>query len=150
MVKTINTKECIRILKNNYIGYLSYLVLRIPYVVPITYFYDKNDNTLVFYSAEGQKIKAMRTNPNVSMSVTEINAINNWNSVSVRGVFEELEGVSAKAKLHDFSLGIKDLIRIKEHKKMSFLNEFSSKMFDQKSSIIFIIKNLEITGLKRG
>lgn len=83
------------------------------------------------------------------MLVTEIRSINDWNSVLVHGKFIELEGIDAKAKLHDFSLGVKDLIRIKELKKMNFINEFSSRIFEEKSPIVYQVKDLEISGRMR-
>ncbi len=67
----------------------------------------------------------------------------------MHGQYFELEGVDAKAKLHDFSLGIKELIRINEHKKLSFIHEFSSKLHEGKVPVVFQIKELEITGRKK-
>ena len=149
MIDTLTTKESIHIIKNNYIGYLSYIAEKVPYVVPITYFFDADQHSLLFYSADGQKINAMRNYNWVSLLITEITAIDEWNSVLVHGKFEELEGLDAKTKLHDFSLGVKDLIRIKEHKKMNFINEFSGRIFKGKTPIVFRIKELEISGRKR-
>ncbi|MET2985156.1 pyridoxamine 5'-phosphate oxidase family protein [Aureibaculum conchae] len=149
MIKKIGTKESIIILENNYIGYLSYIAQNTPYVVPVTYFFDRNSNNLLFYSADGHKIKAMRNYYWVSMLVTEIRSVNDWNSVLVHGRFNELEGINSKAKLHDFSRGVKELIRIKEHKKMDFINEFSSKAYQGKTPIVYQVKDIEITGRKR-
>ncbi len=149
MIEKLNGKECIHILKNNYIGYLSFIAQNTPQIVPITYFFDLKDNTLVFYSGEGHKIKAMRKYNRVSMSVAEIRSINDWDSVLAQGIFNELQGVDAKAKLHDFSLGIKDLIMRKEHRKLNFISEFSSKIYKGNTAIVFQIKELEITGRMR-
>lgn len=148
MIEKLNIKECIRILKNNYIGYLSYIKENTPHIVPITYFFDERENSLIYYSDEGHKINAMRNYRWVSMLVTEIKSVSDWDSVLVHGEFNELKSIDAKAKLHDFSIGIKNLIWIKELKKMNFINEFSSKVCKGKSPVIFQIKGLEITGRK--
>lgn len=149
MIEKLNLEDCIHILEQNYIGYLSYIAQRTPHTVPVTYFFDKNTNCLIFYSAQGEKINAMRNYNWVSLLVTEISSINYWNSVLVKGKFNELEGLDAKVKLHDFSLGVKDLIRIKEHKKMNFLNEFSSRIFKNTTPIVYQVEELEISGRLR-
>ena len=67
-------------------------------------------------------------------------------SVLVQGIFNELEGSVAKAQLHEFSLGVKDLILKKEQRKLDFISEFSSKIYNDDLPIVFTIKIEEITG----
>lgn len=149
MIRNLNQDESHKILSSNYIGYLSYIYKSRPYVVPITYFFDSKNNVMIGYSAEGHKIKAMRQNVNVSMSVSEINSVNSWNSVLAQGVYKEFSGSEAKAQLHIFSLGVKDLIIKNEHRKLDFISEFSSKIYKDDLPIVFQIKVDEITGKMR-
>jgi len=146
MIKTLKQKEILKILKSNYIGNLSYIYRGRPFISPITYFFDEEINATIGYSAEGHKINAMRKNNNVSMIVSEIDSINHWQSVLVQGEYRELSGCDAKAKLHKFSLGIKDLIIDKEHRKLDFISEFSSKIYDDDIPIVFKINIEEISG----
>jgi nitroimidazol reductase NimA-like FMN-containing flavoprotein (pyridoxamine 5'-phosphate oxidase superfamily) len=137
------------ILENNYIGNLGYIYLNRPFVVPITYFFDKENNVIICYSGEGHKMNAMRKNNAVSLLVDQIESIGNWESVLVHGIFEEHFGSDAKSYLHKFSLGVKDVVLEKEHKKLDFISEFSSKIFNENVPSVFLIKIEGITGKKR-
>jgi nitroimidazol reductase NimA-like FMN-containing flavoprotein (pyridoxamine 5'-phosphate oxidase superfamily) len=137
------------ILEKNYIGNLGYIYLNRPFVVPITYFFDKENNVIICYSGEGHKMNAMRKNNAVSLLVDDIESIGNWESVLVHGIFEEHFGSDAKSYLHKFSLGVKDVVFEKEHKKLDFISEFSSKIFNENVPSVFLIKIDGITGKKR-
>lgn len=145
MIRQLTDKECLYILTNNYIGHLAYIFNEKPFIAPITYFFHEKINAIIGYSAEGHKIRAMRKNNTVCMEVSEIDSVNVWDSILVHGRFEELEGSEAKAHLHDFSLGVKDLIIRKEHRKLDFINQFSSKIYKD-IPIVFLIRIDEITG----
>ncbi|WP_298423354.1 pyridoxamine 5'-phosphate oxidase family protein [uncultured Kordia sp.] len=146
MIKILTETESYKILESNYIGHLAYLYKNRPFIAPITYYFDKERNIIIGYSAEGHKITAMRKNNVIAMEVSEIDSVNHWNSTVVHGTYEELEGSTAKAYLHDFSLGVKDLIIKKENRKLDFINQFSSKIYKDDFPVIFLIKIDEITG----
>ncbi len=137
------------ILKNNYIGNLSYIYNNRPFVVPITYYFDRENNSIICYSGDGHKMSAMRKNHAVSLQVSEIESVNHWRSILIHGTFEQHFGSDAKAYLHKFSLGVKDLILKKEHKKVDFISEFSSKIYNDDIPSVFIIKIEETTGKMR-
>lgn len=149
MIRTLNKIESTKLLESNYIGYLSYIYLNRPYMAPITYFFDKKNNVIIGYSAGGHKINAMRKNNNVSLGVSEVDAVNSWKSALIHGTYVELSGSTAKAQLHIFSLGVKDLIINKEHRKLDFISEFSSKIYKGNLPVVFQIKVEEITGRLR-
>lgn len=149
MIRTLNEIECKSILEDNYIGNLAYIYRCRPFVVPITYFYEKKNNVIIGYSAEGQKIRAMRKNASVSLNVSEIESVNSWMSVLAQGDFYELKGSEAKSQLHLFSLGVKDLIIKNEHRELDFISDFSSKIYNDDLPVIFIIKIEELTGKLR-
>lgn len=147
MRKSLRQKECDFILSNNYIGHLAYIYQNKPFIVPITYFY--YDQKIICYSGDGHKINALRNHNAVAIEVTEIESINNWKSVVAHGAFEEVQGSHAKALLHEFSLGIKDLILKKELLDLNFINEFSAKIESDTIPIVFKINVEEITGKMR-
>jgi nitroimidazol reductase NimA-like FMN-containing flavoprotein (pyridoxamine 5'-phosphate oxidase superfamily) len=146
MIRVLETQECKHLLSKNYIGNLSYIFGEGPFIVPITYFFDAENNVIIGYSAEGHKIDAMRKNSNVALNISEIGNINHWKSVLVHGNFEELSGSTALAKLHQFSLGVKALIVNKELRKLDFISQFSSKISMDDIPIIFQINITKITG----
>ena len=148
-MKNISALECIKILSNNYIGYLAYLHQKQSFVVPITYYYDKDDNSIISYSGEGQKIDAMRKNKQVSFEVTEIKSINNWQSILVQGIYNELEGSTAKYYLHEFAKGVKKLISEKDKDAVKFISEFSSKITSGKIPVVYRIQITDIIGKQR-
>lgn len=51
--------------------------------------------------------------------------------------------------LHEFSEGVKNLLRCKSGKEAQFINEFSSKLYTEGIPIVFHIKISEITGKER-
>ena len=137
------------VLRNNYLGHLAYLWQGKSYLIPITYYFDHADNTIISYTSEGHKIDAMRKNNSVTVQVEEMQSMFNWESVMVHGTFEELEGSIAKQKLHLFTEGIKSIIKRKEHKEVEFINEFSSKLYSRGIPIVYRIKILEVMGKRR-
>jgi len=149
MFKNLEKKEIEYILENNYIGQLGYIFNSAPYVVPITYFFDKASNAIICYSGDGHKMNAMRKNPTISILVSDVDNVTNWKSVLVHGKFEQHFGSDAKAYLHKFSLGIKDIILEKEQSKANFISDFSSKIYKDDIPAVFLIKIEEITGKKR-
>ena len=149
MFKNLEEKEIEYILENNYVGQLGYIFKNTPFVVPITYFFDKVLNVIICYSGDGHKMNAMRKNPSVSLLVADVENVTNWKSVLVHGAFEQHFGSDAKSYLHKFSLGIKDIILEKEHRKASFISDFSSKIYKDDIPAVFLIKIEKITGKKR-
>jgi len=149
MYKNLEEKEIEYILENNYIGQLGYIFNDTPFVVPITYFFDKALNAIICYSGDGHKMNAMRKNPSVSLLVSDIENVTNWKSVLIHGTFEQHFASDAKAYLHKFSLGIKDIILEKEHRKANFISDFSSKIYKDNIPAVFLIKIGAITGKKR-
>jgi len=149
MIKTLETKEKKFILSRNYIGYLAYIYNNSPFVVPITYFYNEQQNNIICYSSNGHKINALRKNSATSICISNIDSVNDWKSIMVIGNFEEHFGSHAKALLHQFSLGVKDLILKKENRNLDFISQFSSKISNDDMPIVFTVSVDEITGRKR-
>lgn len=145
----LTTSESTNVLRDNYNGHLAYISKGKPYVLPITFYFDATDHSIISYTTEGHKIDAMRENPLVSMISEQVQSLANWKSVLIQGSFEELEGSLAKQKLQQFSEGVKNIIQRKEHKNVEFINEFSSKSYTRGAPIVYRIKIKEITGKRR-
>ncbi|TDT40492.1 hypothetical protein CLV90_3341 [Maribacter spongiicola] len=146
MRRNLNEKECATLLKQNYIGRLAYISGGCPHIVPITYFYDSETNTITSYSSEGHKIQEMRKNTAVCLSIDEIASISNWKSVLVQGTFEELSRIDAKHMLHEFSEGVKKVLADNYGEHPKCISEFSAKIDAEDASIVFRININEITG----
>ncbi|HZJ20480.1 MAG TPA: pyridoxamine 5'-phosphate oxidase family protein [Pricia sp.] len=142
----LTISESTNVLRNNYKGHLAYLSQGRPYVVPVTFYFDHEDNSIISYTSEGHKIDAVRKNPSVSMVAEEIQSLVNWESALIHGTFEELEGSLAKQKLHQFTEGVKSIIHQKEYKEVEFISEFSSKLYARGIPIVYRIKYLRLRG----
>ena len=70
-------------------------------------------------------------------------------AVLAHGQYNEIDGGTAKLYLHEFSLGIKDIIFRREHKDLDYISEFSSKIYNQETPIVFLIKIEDLTGKSR-
>ena len=145
----LRSNESLRILRNNYIGRLAFISEGKPFTVPITYFFDPSDKSIISYSGPGHKIDAMRKNQSISLQVDAIVSVYNWESALVHGTFEELKGDDAKQKLQEFAEGVKSIILSKERKEVEFISEFSSKQYSGEHSIVYRINILEITGKRK-
>ncbi|WP_339656432.1 pyridoxamine 5'-phosphate oxidase family protein [uncultured Maribacter sp.] len=149
MRRNLDEKECAALLEHNYIGRLAYISGGYPHIVPITYFYDSETNTITSYSSEGHKIQEMRKNTAVCLAVDEIASISNWKSVLVQGTFEELSRIDAKHMLHEFSEGVKKVIKNNYGEHPKYISEFSAKIDAEDAPIVFRMKIKELTGKLR-
>ncbi len=60
------------------------------YVVPVSYAYDGEH--VYAHSADGLKVRTMRSNPNLCFEVEQIDDLANWRCVIGWGTYEELQG----------------------------------------------------------
>jgi len=88
LINQITEKECYTILGRASIGRLGCCLNNQPYVVPIFFAYETG--YVYAFSTLGQKIKWMRTNPEVCLEVDEIATDFQWASVIVSGRYQEL------------------------------------------------------------
>lgn len=149
-MKDLTKKECLKLLSNNYIGRIAYISKGTPDILPITYYYDPKQQSIITYSGEGGKIEAMRKNGSVSFQVDAITSVIEWKSVLLYGEYEELSGIDAKHLLHEFSEGVKKVILKKENANPQFIKEFSSKIDNDRTPIVYRINISEVKGKQRG
>ena len=123
MIRVLNESESKHLLSDNYIGYLGYVYRNRPFIAPITYYYNSEKNIIIGYSDQGHKINAMRKHNDVCLEVANIESIDHWQSAQAHGTFEQIHGSTAKAYLHEFSLGIKHLIIEKEGRSLDFISD---------------------------
>jgi len=97
MLGELTAEQIERMLHEEILGRLGCQAGGRPYVVPVTYAYD--GERIICYSAVGQKILAMRENPDVCFEVEQVENIANWRSVIAWGTFEELHGQNAAAAM---------------------------------------------------
>ena len=148
-ITDLTSNECFQLLSDNYIGRIAFISKGNPEIIPITYYYDPDRNSIITYSGEGGKIESMRKNGAVSFQVDEIKSLINWKSILLFGEYEELSGIDAKHLLHSFSEGVKKIILKKEKASPKFISEFSSKIKSDGTPIIYRINISKIQGKQR-
>lgn len=140
----LNQDSIEELLKSHYIGHLGCSLEDRPYVVPITYYYDAPNNSLIGYTAEGHKIGVMRQNPMVSVAVSEVEDLSHWKSVIVEGHFQELKDREAFDAIQTLVTKLEPLINeegkqhVEQIRDMARANEKNPKVIyrihiDQKS-----------------
>ena len=97
MLGELTRDQVDEVLRSNVIGRIGCHAFGRTYVVPITYAYD--GNAIYARSDEGMKVHMMRANPHVCFEVDSMDGMANWRSVIASGVFEELHGDEARARL---------------------------------------------------
>lgn len=149
MIKDLTESQIKELLKNNVIGSLGFIAQNSPYVLPATYYFDSEQNTIISYAMEGHKIDAMREFPEVSLMVFENESLHNWRSVLVHGIYEELHQIDAKFYLHEFSKGIHEIIGRKGGESPTSIEDFSSKTQSGGIPIVYRIRISDWTGKRR-
>jgi len=106
LLQNLNDGECRELLTRMGFGRLGCASENQPYVVPI--YFACHDEYLYGFSTVGQKIAWMRTNPLICIEVDEVIAPENWSSVIVFGLYEEMPDTPRYAHLRQFAHDLVD------------------------------------------
>ena len=99
--RILSPQEIDEFLKKGFWGVLATSVSDEPYGVPIIYGYD-DDGTFYIANGPGKKIRNMETNPNVTLTVVDVEDYGKrWTSVIVYGKAEILSEIGEK--MHAFN-----------------------------------------------
>jgi uncharacterized protein len=90
LIHELTRTECTDILGRSSIGRLACSHLDQPYIVPISYSFDAEEDCVYGFSTVGQKILWMRENPKVCLAVDDIGDKDNWTTVLVMGRYIEI------------------------------------------------------------
>jgi len=147
MYKILDKEKIEEVIANNFIGRIACCDNNIPYIVPITYCYDKETNSVIGYSGEGAKINILRKNPNVCFEVDEVKSIADWKSVIAHGAYKELAPVDIRNAVHLFVTRLRELISEDHH---IFIKDLSSAVGGDKSIVVYRIYLSGKTGRYQG
>ena len=96
MIGKLSEQQINNLLTSQAVGRLACTDGKLPYIVPVTYVFD---GTYIYgQTREGMKLDMLRKNPEVCFQVDVMTDMHHWQSVQVRGVFEELQGAEAEEK----------------------------------------------------
>ena len=94
MLGRLNEQQMNNLLASQVVGRLACTDTVQPYLVPVTYAFD--GVTIYGQTHEGMKLSLLRKNPNVCFEVDLMHDMANWQSVIIRGRFEELKDEAAE------------------------------------------------------
>ena len=89
--------ECRDVLAGSSLGRLACARRDQPYVVPVHFSFDPEQNCIYAFSTIGQKILWMRENPRVCLEVEEVRDKNRWTTVLLFGRYEEIHQDTSEA-----------------------------------------------------
>lgn len=94
MLGTLTENQINNLLSSQVVGRLACSNNDRPYIVPVAYVFD--GHYIYGQSNEGMKLGMLRQNPNVCFEVDCMTDMANWQSVVVKGTFQELKGKTAE------------------------------------------------------
>jgi uncharacterized protein len=94
MLGLLNEQQMNNLLSSQVVGRLACTDSTQPYLVPVTYAFD--GNYIYGQTNEGMKLGLLRNNPAVCFEVDTMTNMSNWQSVIIRGKFQELTGDDAE------------------------------------------------------
>lgn len=109
MLGILNIEEIEEVLHQNILGRIGFLHNDRVTIIPINYIY--NGKYIIAHSAVGEKIKAMRKNPNICFEVEEIINNQNWKSVLAQGVYSEI--TDERERYEAMKLFVEKMLRLK-------------------------------------
>ena len=90
LIHELTREQCREVLGRAELGRLACSRFDQPYVVPIHFSFDPDNDCIYAFSTVGQKVQWMRDNPKVCLEVEEIDDKDSWTTVVVFGRYDEI------------------------------------------------------------
>ena len=91
LVHELTAEQCREILSRTHLARLACSRADQPYVVPVSFTYDRGTDSLFSFAAVGQKIHWMRENPRVCLEIEDVEDRFHWTTVVVFGRYHEID-----------------------------------------------------------
>jgi nitroimidazol reductase NimA-like FMN-containing flavoprotein (pyridoxamine 5'-phosphate oxidase superfamily) len=145
MMGVLDEQKINNVLSSQVVGRLACTDGNIPYIVPVTYFF--NGDYIYGQTQEGKKLEILRKNKKVCFEVDLMMDMRNWQSVIVFGDFEELTESEAKIAKelffnHFYNMQTSSTIHGFQHQ----LDDKTKKSNDNLRHIMYRIKPIKVTG----
>jgi nitroimidazol reductase NimA-like FMN-containing flavoprotein (pyridoxamine 5'-phosphate oxidase superfamily) len=90
LIHDLTPTECREILSRTNLARLACSHADQPYVVPVSFAYDRNTDCLFSFSMVGRKVEWMRENPKVCVEVEDVADRFHWTTVVILGRYDEV------------------------------------------------------------
>jgi uncharacterized protein len=146
MLGSLTPDEIEKLVASEFTGRIGCHAEGRTYVVPITYAYQSG--IVYCHSAEGQKIRMMRKNPDVCFEVDRVDDVGNWKSVVASGRYEELGGRGALDAMDVLIARFAAIERAQDDHPSYLLraSEAESARADGREIVLFRIRLIDKTG----
>jgi nitroimidazol reductase NimA-like FMN-containing flavoprotein (pyridoxamine 5'-phosphate oxidase superfamily) len=98
IIHELSRAECEEFLRHHHLARLACARHDQPYIVPISYAFDSEEQCLHGFSTRGKKVEWMRANPRVCVAIDDIVDQSRWTSVIITGRYKELGHTTAADK----------------------------------------------------
>jgi len=98
LIHELTPTQCADVLERANVGRLGCSKEGQPYVVPISFSFDRDRGCVYGFSTVGQKIEWMRQNPLVCLEVDDVQDKNHWQTVIIFGRYEEIQDSPEEAE----------------------------------------------------
>jgi nitroimidazol reductase NimA-like FMN-containing flavoprotein (pyridoxamine 5'-phosphate oxidase superfamily) len=145
MMGVLDEQKINNVLSSQVVGRLACTDGNIPYIVPVTYFF--NGEYIYGQTQEGKKLEILRKNKKICFEVDLMMDMRNWQSVIVFGDFEELSEAEAKIAKelffnHFYNMQTSSTVHGFQHQ----LDDKTKKSNDNFRHIMYRIRPIKVTG----
>ena len=98
LIHELTPMQCAEVLDRIHVGRLGCTKNGQPYVVPVSFSFDRERGCVYSFSTVGQKVLWMRENPLVCLEVDDIQDTNHWQTVIIFGRYEEIQDSPEEAE----------------------------------------------------
>ena len=106
LIHELTPAECREVLSHTNVARLACSHADQPYIVPISFAYDRDSEGLFSFSAVGRKVAWMRENPKVCVEVEDIGDRFHWTTVVIFGHYHEIERSPAHSGIRKRALDL--------------------------------------------
>ncbi len=121
MFKNLTTLQSQNVLKENFLGTLSFANGEQPFVDTMTYFFDGGSLLILSYSENGPSSLSLKGPTRVSFGVSQNSEFKNYNYILLHGILTELKADEGKKAIKCFNQRIQKIIAKSESANLHFM-----------------------------
>ena len=146
MFKNLNALQSENVLKENFLGTLSFASGEQPFVGTMTYFFDAGSLLILGYSKMGPSSLSLKGPTRVSFGVSKNSEFKNYNYILLHGILTELKADEGKKAIKCFNQGIQKIIAKSESANLHFIIDLPQWIKTNKQQSIFRLQLNTVKG----
>jgi nitroimidazol reductase NimA-like FMN-containing flavoprotein (pyridoxamine 5'-phosphate oxidase superfamily) len=106
LIHELTPVECREILSQTNVARLACSHAGQPYIVPVSFDYDRDTDCLFSFSMIGRKVEWMRENPRVCVEVEDVGDRFHWTTIVIFGRYEEVADTEEQRAIRHRTLAL--------------------------------------------